>query len=198
MCNHDHFILQSTSPADNFHSAWKIFKPNITDRRLIPGCTSKFRSSCNFPGFNGLLVGLILLSGDIATTVSFSSKASIKCLVMKARSLKSIHYSQGVVNSARYNLHCFQDSVYTEDLDIVLLNETWLHRDVESSELLYSGYSIYRNDREKRRPGGALIAVKTCAFKSVTEYPIADELQDLQIALVVVTTAYDQKILLCP
>ena len=116
---------------------------------------------------------------------------------MTARSLKSIHYSQGVVNSARYNLHCFQDSVYTEDLDIVLLNETWLHRDVESSELLYSGYSIYRNDREKRRAGGALIAVKTGAFKSVTEYPIADELQDLQIALVVVTTAYDEKILFC-
>ena len=113
--NHDHFILQPTSPVDNFHSAWKIFKPNITDRLLIPGRTSKFRSSCDFTGFNGLLVGLILLSSDIATTVSFSSKASIKCLVMNGRSLKSIHYSQGVVNSARYNLHCFQDLVYTED-----------------------------------------------------------------------------------
>lgn len=146
-CNHDHFILQPTSPADNFHSAWKIFKPNIADRLSIPGRTSKFLSSCDFRGFNGLLVKLILLSGDIATTVSFSSKASIKCLVMNARSLKSIHYSQGVVNSARYNLHRFQGLVYTEDLDIVLVTETWLHRDVESSELLYSGYSIYRNDR---------------------------------------------------
>ena len=113
---------------------------------------------------------------------------------MNARSLKSIHYSQGVVNSARYNLRCFQDLVYTEDLDIVLVTETWLHRDVESSELLYSGYSIYRNDREKRA-GGALIAVKTCAFKSVTAYPLADELQHLQIAPAVVTTASDQKIL---
>ena len=109
--------------------------------------TSKFLYSCDFRGFNGLLVKLILQSGDIATTVSFSSKASIKFLVMNARSLKSIHYSQGVVNSARYNLHCFQDLVYTEDLNIVLVTETWLHRDVESSELLYSGYSIYRNDR---------------------------------------------------
>ena len=116
---------------------------------------------------------------------------------MNARSLKSIHYSQGVVNSARYNLHCFQYLVYTEDLDIVLVTETWLHRDVESSELLYSGYSIYRNDWEKRRAGGALIAVKTCAFKSITEYPLADELQDLQITLAVVTTASDQKILFC-
>ena len=67
--------------------------------------------------------------------------------LMNARSLKSIHYSQGVVNSARYNLHRFQGLVYTEDLDIVLVTETWLHRDGESSELLYSGYSIYRNDR---------------------------------------------------
>ena len=95
---------------------------------------------------------------------------------MNARSLKSIHYSQGVENSARYNLHCFQDLVYTEDLDIVLVNETWLHRDMESSELLHSVSSIYRNDREKGRAGGVMIAVKSCAFKSVTEYPLADEL----------------------
>lgn len=139
--------MQPTSPADNFHSAWKIFKPNIADRLSIPGRTSKFLSSCDFTGFNGLLVKLILQSGDIATTVSFSSKASIKSLVMNARSLKSIHYSQGVVNCARYNLHRFQGLVYTEDLDIVLVTETWLHRDGEGSELLYSGYSIYRNDR---------------------------------------------------
>ena len=99
---------------------------------------------------------------------------------MNARSLKSIHYSQGVENLARYNLHCFQDLVYPEDLDIVLVNETWLHRDVESSELLHSGYSIFRNDRKKRRAGGVLIAAKTSAFKSFTEYPLADELWSQQ------------------
>ena len=38
---------------------------------------------------------------------------------------------------------------------------------------------------------------KTCAFKFVTEYPLADELQDLQITLAVATTASDQKILFC-
>ena len=115
--------LHAAGPAVYFeHSAWKIFKPKIADRLSIPGRTSKFRSSRDFTGLNGLLVGLILLSRDIATypgpsTVSFSSKASIKCLVMNARRLRSIHYSQGVANSARYNLHCFQDLVYKEDLD---------------------------------------------------------------------------------
>ena len=203
MCNHDHFILQATGPPGNFeHSAWKLFKPNIAGRPSIPGRTPKFRSSCYYTGFNGLSVGLILLSGDIAThpgpnTVSFSSRASIKCLVMNARSLKSIHYSQGVENLARHNLHCLQDLVYTEDLDIVLVNETWLHRDVDSSELLHSGYSVFRNDREKQRAGGVLIAAKTSAFKTVTEYPLADELQDLEIASAVVTTTSDQKILFC-
>ena len=63
---------------------------------------------------------------------------------------------------------------------IVLVNETWLHRDVESSELLHSGYSIFSNDRKKRRAGGVLIAAKTSAFKSVTEYPLADELWSQQ------------------
>ena len=55
MCNHDHFIMQATGPRDNLeHSAWKIFKPNITGRPSIPGRTSKFRSSSYFTGFNGL------------------------------------------------------------------------------------------------------------------------------------------------
>ena len=58
MCNYDHYILHATSPVDNFHSARKIFKPNIADRLSIPGRTSKFRSSRDFTGFNGLLVGL--------------------------------------------------------------------------------------------------------------------------------------------
>ena len=101
MCNHDHFILQATSSSK--HSAQKIFKPNIGDRLSIPGRKSKFRSPRDFTGINRLLIGLILLTGDIAThpgpsTVSVSSKASIKSLVMNARSLKSIHYSQGAAS----------------------------------------------------------------------------------------------------
>lgn len=68
---------------------------------------------------------------------------------------------------------------------------------MESSELLHSGYLIYRNDREKRRAGGVLIAVKTCVFKSVTEYPLAREFQDPEIASVVVTTVSYQRILFC-
>ena len=197
------FILQAPKSVDNFEqSAWKLFKPNVADRPSTGGRTFKFRSSCDFTGFNGLLVGLILLSGDIAThpgpyNESFTSKANIKCLAMNARSLKSLHYSHEVEGSVTYNLHCFQDLVYTEDLHIVLVNETWLHRDVENSELLYSGYSIYRKDRVNRRAGGVLISVKTCAFKSVTEFPLADELQDLEIASAAVTTASDQKILFC-
>lgn len=70
---------------------------------------------------------------------------------------------------------------------------------MESSELLHRGYLIYRNyhDREKQRAGGVLIAVKACVFKSVTEYPLAREFQDLEIASVVVTTVSDQRILFC-
>jgi len=76
--NHDHFILQPTSPVDNFHSAWKIFKPNITDRLLIPGRTSKFRSSCDFTLF---IVNYILFTtfechwwADFKDHISISKK----------------------------------------------------------------------------------------------------------------------------
>ena len=90
MCNHVPFILQAPKSVDNFEqSAWKLFKPNVADRPSTGGRTFKFRSSRVFTGFNGLLVGLILLSGDNAThpgphNESFTSKANIKCLVMNA------------------------------------------------------------------------------------------------------------------
>ena len=86
MCNHVPFIMQAPKSVDNFEqSASKLFKPNVADRPSIGGRTFKFRSSRDFTGFNGLLVGLILLSGGIAThpgpyNESFTSKANIKCL----------------------------------------------------------------------------------------------------------------------
>ena len=61
----------------------------------------------------------------------------------------------------------FQDLVYSENPDVVCVNETWLNKDISDSEILHSGYTIYRKDRANRAGGGVLIAIKTGSFKSV-------------------------------
>ena len=56
----------------------------------------------------------ILLAGDIATNPGPSKP--VKCVSLNARSLKSLHNTDGKVIS---NIHCFQDLVYAHELDII-------------------------------------------------------------------------------
>ena len=45
------------------------------------------------------------------------------------------------------NLKSFQDMVYAEELDMILLTETWLNENVSDNEILPSGFNILRKDR---------------------------------------------------
>ena len=46
------------------------------------------------------------------------------------------------------NLERFQNLVYCEDIDIVFVNETWLSKSVNNTEILHAGYTLIRNDRK--------------------------------------------------
>ena len=54
------------------------------------------------------------------------------------------------------NLHQFQDPVYSEDMDVVCVNETWLNESIDNSEILKDNYTIFRKDRSHNRAGGVL------------------------------------------
>ena len=49
--------------------------------------------------------------------------------------------------------------IYSKNLDIICITETWLNNSVLSKEILPTLYTIYRNDRANRG-GGVLIAIK--------------------------------------
>ncbi len=91
------------------------------------------------------------------------------------------------------NLECFQNLIYTEDTDIVFVNETRLSKNINSSEILHSGYTIFRNDR-KGRGGGVLLGIKSCLFKSIRQIK---HKYDLEIVLAEITTLSDTKVLFC-
>jgi hypothetical protein len=121
-----------------------------------------------------------LLSGDIATNpgpYKHTDRVNrvIKCLALNARSLISLHETNIGNNLTYTNIERFQNLIYSEDPDIVCANETWLKVDIKNSEILHSGYDIFRNDRESRG-GGVLLAIKISSFKSVREIKRGHEL----------------------
>ena len=61
--------------------------------------------------------------------------------------------------SVANKLSKFQGFVYSSDFSIVCITETWLNSDIFDNEILPSGYSIYRKDRDSRG-GGVLLAIK--------------------------------------
>ena len=73
----------------------------------------------------------LLMSGDINPNpgpVSASTAGKINCLVMNARSVKSYHKDSTTNWQSVCHLHRFLDLVYTENSDVICVNETWLNQ----------------------------------------------------------------------
>ena len=86
--------------------------------------------------------------------------------------------------------------MYAENSDVIRVNETWLSQNISNSEILRSGFTIFRRDRSDRGDGGGvLIAIKTASFKAVKEFKSESEaeLQQLVIIFAEFTTLTDQR-----
>ena len=144
----------------------------------------------------------ILLSGDISLNPGPNSQhqqpqmQSLKgypatCLVINARSLKSLHVTD---DKQVCNLSRFQQLVYSESADMVWVTETWLTKDIHNTEILPTGYSIYRKDRKTRNGGGVLLAIKSDSFNSSRELVNSS---DLEVTSVEIITHSKLKLLIC-
>jgi exonuclease III len=80
-------------------------------------------------------------------------------LYQNVRSLKSTYWDSSS-NTKESKLSCFHDVVMANQFDIIALTETWLDSWILNHELLPIGYDIFRRDREGKRGGGVLLAIK--------------------------------------
>ena len=133
-----------------------------------------------------------MLSGDVEINPRRKEDGSVKRVSMNARSLTSlVKFNNG--NKTESNLERFQNFVYSDDSDVVCVNETWLSSNIYNAEILHPGYTIVRNDR-KTRGGGVFLGLKTSTFKSVREI---EHNHDLEIAVAEITTSSNMKMLVC-
>ena len=148
------------SSTDAFPSLWRYCWAIYTIRHDFSSVGNKFRhrSTRHFIRSNGgPVIGLLLLCGDVATHPGpTTSSRSIGCMVINAQSLKSLNKIKnpaGETIDIANNLHRFQDLVYSEDPDIVCVNETWFNETITNEEVLHSGYTIYRKERTETTDG---------------------------------------------
>lgn len=124
---------------------------------------------------------LIILSGEIEPNRRPSSGSSLQHSTksndntkkipstgpfLNTRSLKNHLKHDGEVTS---NIHQFQDPVYSENNDIIRVNESWLNEDVLSCEILDRPYQIFRKYRSGREGEGVLVTVKKELFRCLRE-----------------------------
>jgi exonuclease III len=96
---------------------------------------------------------------DVATNPGPCKDQHFRCLSFNAQSIRSkIKLPDGTFTS---NLKTFQDLVYAERLDMIMMTETWLNNNITNNEILPKGYHVIRKDRvAEKRGGGVLIALR--------------------------------------
>ena len=183
--NADNISISSelTSLSDRLSFIWTSTRDNILRK---PRANHRYGLELKTKHHTIHLLLYILLAGDIATNPG--PAMSVKCLGLNARSLTSL-----VKDKTESNLERFQNFVYSEDLDIVCVNETWLSNNVYNAEILHSGYTIFRKDR-KSRGGGVLLGIKSETFKSGREI---NHNHDLEISVAELTTSSNMNLLIC-
>lgn len=105
----------------------------------------------------------LLLSGDVAVNpgpnkTQSNNRSTLRFFYQNARSIKS-----------GSKLREFQDTVYTNNFDVIAISETWLTCEISDSEILPWGYDIHRCDRadvlHDNTSGGGVLLASRCSLR---------------------------------
>jgi exonuclease III len=100
-----------------------------------------------------LIISNYLITGDVAINPGPSNEHVLRCLSFNAQSIRS--NTKLPDGTSFNNLKSFQDLVYADNLDLILVTETWLNQNFMNNELLPKGYHvILRKDRAPDKRGG--------------------------------------------
>ena len=147
-----------TSIPDRLSYIWTSTRDNVLRKHSF-SLNYRYGLQFEIKNNNQHLFLIILLSGDVATNPGPTSEKHLRCLSFNAQSIRSsFKLSDGTLTT---NLQSFNDLVYAENLDVILMTETWLNDNFSNNEILPKGYHVIRKDRTaNKRGGGVLIALR--------------------------------------
>ena len=107
----------------------------------------------------------LLLSSNDSThsvlTPAYHTAGPIYCSHFKPTRRKSFNFPVFLLSNIRggfaTKLDEIQQLLDTNDVDIAVIIETWLHQDIDSNLLQLSGYNLFRLDRRDGRQGGGVV-----------------------------------------
>lgn len=134
-------------------------------RRFLRRRLSYYSNSLS--SYNPVIL-ILSQSNDVQTNPGPVDR-TIRCFLQNTRSLKSQAVGAG---RPTCKLQDFQEIVYSHNLDVIGITESWLTPDISDGEILPYGYQIFRNDRLLRNGGGTLLAVKNCITACRFDSPI--------------------------
>ena len=113
--------------------------------------------------------------------VSVSTAGKINCLVINARIQSLKIYHKAAQQTGNPCVTSFASRTWCAPKTLTIYAS--MRQNISNSEILHSGFTIFRRDRSDRGGGGVLIAIKTASFKAVKEFkPESEvELQQLEI-----------------
>ncbi|XP_043479942.1 uncharacterized protein LOC122509766 [Leptopilina heterotoma] len=144
---------------------WRTEPENYTSSRNTGNCdNSTHKDYTNDKRTESDNVGAIAASECVGASYSFPHSLSDSCVSgpVSVRPV-SIYYQN--VRGVRTKLHLLRQSIPLKDYVIFILSETWLTPAINSSELGFTRYDIFRSDRcvttsDKKLGGGVLLASK--------------------------------------
>jgi hypothetical protein len=99
---------------------------------------------------------------------------SIAVTLLNARSVKT-------VNKNVNKLAQLQNLAYVSESHVIGITETWLTESVNDSEILSDNYVLYRRDRQDKRGGGILLAVKNSCNSSLVKILPSQEILTVSV-----------------
>ena len=95
---------------------------------------------------------------------SRSTCQPLSCCVVNACSLKKPNA-----------LQLLTTEICSHEVDVAAVTETWLNKNIASSDLTVAGYRLYRCDRLRRKGGGLCIYVRDCLTADVITLPNSND-----------------------
>ncbi|XP_071943713.1 uncharacterized protein [Antedon mediterranea] len=129
---------------------------------------------------------------------SLNNNNSILSLASSNTSTDSSIFETNLIQVALFNARSvvnkieeFHARIAIDELDILIVTETWLDSSIDSTELFPDSFVVYRKDRS-RHGGGVLLALKNAFKSSIVDFPT-----NIEVKIIEITVNNNFNVLIC-